>query len=109
MQRAVRMFPQLLYIAPTCFGGCRNAVIKELQTRCGGRLSPLRDDTQVAARLRISSTPMHPLVAGCAGAAAASLVLTPAVIRLAHARAWIAKPRADRWSQHPTALMGGIA
>jgi UDP-GlcNAc:undecaprenyl-phosphate GlcNAc-1-phosphate transferase len=46
-------------------------------------------------------------------AGVASLLLmplvTPAVMRLAWRRGWIAKPRADRWSQRPTALMGGIA
>lgn len=51
----------------------------------------------------------HPLVVGCAAAAGASLALTPAVIALARARGWMAQPRADRWSQRPTALMGGIA
>src|SRR5437764_6383459 len=49
------------------------------------------------------------LVVGCAAAAGASLALTPVVIRLARARGWIAQPRADRWSQRPTALMGGTA
>ncbi len=38
-----------------------------------------------------------------------TLLATPAVIRLAHRRQWVAKPRADRWHEKPTALMGGIA
>ena len=37
------------------------------------------------------------------------LVSTPLVSRLAHARDWVAYPRADRWHGRPTALMGGIA
>ena len=36
-------------------------------------------------------------------------LLTPAVIRLAHKRGWVAAPRKDRWHERPTALMGGIA
>ncbi len=38
-----------------------------------------------------------------------TLLATPAVIRLAHHRQWVAKPREDRWHEKPTALMGGIA
>jgi UDP-GlcNAc:undecaprenyl-phosphate GlcNAc-1-phosphate transferase len=34
---------------------------------------------------------------------------TPAVIRLAHRRQWVAHPKADRWHRQPTALMGGMA
>lgn len=37
------------------------------------------------------------------------LALTPAVIRLAHRKKWIALPKKDRWHEKPTALMGGIA
>jgi UDP-GlcNAc:undecaprenyl-phosphate GlcNAc-1-phosphate transferase len=37
-----------------------------------------------------------------------SLLLTPAVIKLANLRGWIVTPRADRWHTKPTALMGGI-
>lgn len=38
-----------------------------------------------------------------------TLLLTPAVIRLAHRKKWIAIPKKDRWHAKPTALMGGIA
>lgn len=38
-----------------------------------------------------------------------ALVVTPLVIRWAHRRGWIAQPRADRWHERPTALMGGVA
>lgn len=38
-----------------------------------------------------------------------TLLLTPLVIRLAHRKNWIAQPKADRWHEKPTALMGGIA
>ncbi|MEZ4699368.1 MAG: hypothetical protein R2834_03475 [Rhodothermales bacterium] len=38
-----------------------------------------------------------------------TILATPAVIRLAHARKWVAQPKADRWHEKPTALMGGIA
>jgi UDP-GlcNAc:undecaprenyl-phosphate GlcNAc-1-phosphate transferase len=44
-----------------------------------------------------------------AAALAATALLTPVVIALARARGWISQPRPDRWSQRPTALMGGIA
>ena len=37
-----------------------------------------------------------------------TLGVTPLVIRLARARAWIARSSADRWHSTPTALMGGI-
>lgn len=37
------------------------------------------------------------------------LLLTPAVIRLAHKMDWLAHPSGDRWHETPTALMGGIA
>lgn len=36
-------------------------------------------------------------------------VATPIVIRLAHKFDWLAHPKADRWHEKPTALMGGIA
>src|SRR5262245_38169280 len=51
----------------------------------------------------------HALAAGCLTAAGASAVLTPAVIALARRRGWVDRPRPDRWSQRPTALMGGTA
>jgi UDP-GlcNAc:undecaprenyl-phosphate GlcNAc-1-phosphate transferase len=37
------------------------------------------------------------------------LLVTPLVIKLAHAKNWIVAPRTDRWHKKPTALMGGIA
>lgn len=40
---------------------------------------------------------------------AVGLVLTPLVILAARRTGLVAKPRADRWSRRPTALMGGIA
>ncbi len=40
---------------------------------------------------------------------AVGLVLTPLVIAAARGTGLVAKPRADRWSSRPTALMGGIA
>ena len=39
----------------------------------------------------------------------AALLLTPLVIRLAGRMGWVAHPKADRWHEQPTALMGGIA
>ena len=36
-------------------------------------------------------------------------LLTQAMILLAHRRGWVAKPKADRWHQKPTALFGGVA
>ncbi len=44
-----------------------------------------------------------------AGVFALSLVLTRGMITIAHARGWVVKPKADRWSQTPTALYGGVA
>src|SRR5437899_2270108 len=38
-----------------------------------------------------------------------ALLITPAVRALARSLGLIAHPTADRWHQHPTALMGGIA
>ena len=38
-----------------------------------------------------------------------SLLLTQGVIGLAQKRGWVAKPKADRWHQKPTALFGGVA
>ena len=38
-----------------------------------------------------------------------SIVLTRGMISLAHERGWVVKPKADRWSQTPTALYGGVA
>ncbi|HEX8118540.1 MAG TPA: MraY family glycosyltransferase, partial [Pyrinomonadaceae bacterium] len=38
-----------------------------------------------------------------------SLALTPAVRAFARRRGVVAKPRGDRWSKRPTAMMGGVA
>jgi UDP-GlcNAc:undecaprenyl-phosphate GlcNAc-1-phosphate transferase len=38
-----------------------------------------------------------------------SVAATPIVIRVAHAKGLLAKPRADRWHSRPTALFGGVA
>jgi UDP-GlcNAc:undecaprenyl-phosphate GlcNAc-1-phosphate transferase len=38
-----------------------------------------------------------------------SIVLTRSMITLAQRREWVNKPKADRWSQTPTALYGGVA
>ncbi len=46
---------------------------------------------------------------GFAASLGVTALLTPLVISLARARGWVARPRADRWSPRPTALMGGIA
>lgn len=40
---------------------------------------------------------------------ALSATLTPLVRSVAIRKAWVAKPRSDRWHKKPTALMGGIA
>jgi UDP-GlcNAc:undecaprenyl-phosphate GlcNAc-1-phosphate transferase len=40
---------------------------------------------------------------------ASSLALTQGMIYLGHRRGWVDKPKADRWSQTPTALYGGVA
>ena len=50
----------------------------------------------------------HPWAGGVL-ALGAALLLTPLVIRLAHRMGWLAHPKADRWHERPTALMGGIA
>src|SRR5215218_4982229 len=42
-------------------------------------------------------------------AALGSIILTPLVIRLAWRLGAVARPRADRWHQQPTALLGGVA
>src|SRR5262249_6674500 len=42
-------------------------------------------------------------------ALAAATLISPALITLAHRLGWVEQPRPDRWSQRPTALMGGIA
>jgi UDP-GlcNAc:undecaprenyl-phosphate/decaprenyl-phosphate GlcNAc-1-phosphate transferase len=42
-------------------------------------------------------------------AALGSIALTPLVIRLAWRLGAVARPRADRWHQQPTALLGGVA
>lgn len=39
----------------------------------------------------------------------ATVVLTPLVIRAARRFGWVDRPRADRWHESATALMGGIA
>ncbi len=41
-------------------------------------------------------------------ALAGVVALTPLVIRLAHRQGWLAHPKADRWHEEATALMGGI-
>lgn len=38
-----------------------------------------------------------------------SLILTRTLIFLAQKQGWVAKPKADRWHQKPTALYGGVA
>jgi UDP-GlcNAc:undecaprenyl-phosphate GlcNAc-1-phosphate transferase len=53
--------------------------------------------------------PSYPLAAGFITAVVAVAGFTPLVILLANRCGWLAMPRADRWSQRPTALMGGIA
>ncbi|MCS3616556.1 hypothetical protein [Salinibacter ruber] len=54
-----------------------------------------------------------PVTAWAAAAAclsgAATLLLTPAMIKAAHAFDWLDYPQADRWHATPTALMGGVA
>src|SRR6186997_327491 len=52
---------------------------------------------------------IYTLAIGFAVALAAATLITPAVIALAHRLGWVAQPRPDRWSQRPTALMGGMA
>src|SRR5688500_1346011 len=42
------------------------------------------------------------------GSMAAAMVLVPLCKRLAHRLGYVAQPRADRWHQQPTALLGGI-
>ena len=39
---------------------------------------------------------------------ASTVLLMPLVIRLARRMGWVAQPKADRWHERPTALMGGI-
>ena len=48
-------------------------------------------------------------LAPCITAFLICLVMTPIVRRIAIARRWVAKPRADRWHKKTTALFGGIA
>ncbi|HLJ55795.1 MAG TPA: MraY family glycosyltransferase [Chthonomonadaceae bacterium] len=38
-----------------------------------------------------------------------SAALTRGMIALAHARGWVVRPKADRWSKMPTAVFGGVA
>lgn len=45
---------------------------------------------------------------GPAVALLVTLALTPFVIRIAHAKGWVAHPKEDRWHTQPTALMGGV-
>lgn len=52
--------------------------------------------------------PQNPLFAGIT-AFAAAVALTFAVRQIAPRFGWVAKPKADRWHQRPTAMMGGIA
>jgi UDP-GlcNAc:undecaprenyl-phosphate GlcNAc-1-phosphate transferase len=55
---------------------------------------------------------MHSLLGSAIAGVAAfilCLVFTPLTIKLAHKKGWVVKPRADRWHQKTTALMGGIA
>jgi UDP-GlcNAc:undecaprenyl-phosphate GlcNAc-1-phosphate transferase len=49
------------------------------------------------------------LLAGGGAALLCALALTPLVIRVAHRRGWVDRPKADRWHEESTALMGGIA
>ena len=51
---------------------------------------------------------LQPIIAGIV-AIVACLIFTPLVIKLAHKKGWVVKPRSDRWHQKTTALMGGIA
>ncbi|WP_263820326.1 hypothetical protein [Salinibacter sp.] len=61
----------------------------------------------------LSSASHMPVIAWAAAAAclsgAATLLLTPAMIKAAHAFDWVDYPQADRWHATPTALMGGVA
>ncbi|WP_146031927.1 hypothetical protein [Salinibacter ruber] len=54
-----------------------------------------------------------PVIAWAAAAAclsgAATLLLTPAMIKAAYTFDWVDYPQADRWHATPTALMGGVA
>ncbi|WP_259074555.1 hypothetical protein [Salinibacter ruber] len=54
-----------------------------------------------------------PVIAWAAAAAclsgAATLLLTPAMIKAAYTFDWVDYPQADRWHAAPTALMGGVA
>ena len=51
---------------------------------------------------------LQQIIAGIV-AIVACLIFTPLVIKLAHKKGWVVKPRSDRWHQKTTALMGGIA
>jgi len=61
----------------------------------------------------LSNISHTPVIAWAAAAAclsgAATLLLTPAMIKAAHAFDWLDYPQADRWHATPTALMGGVA
>jgi len=61
----------------------------------------------------LSTASYMPVIAWAAAAAclsgAATLLLTPAMIKAAHAFDWLDYPQADRWHATPTALMGGVA
>lgn len=57
--------------------------------------------SQAAMLSRMALAAVVSLVAG--------LVATPVVIAFARRIGFVAKPRPDRWSKHPTALLGGIA
>ena len=69
-------------------------------------------ETGLLAWLVEAGLPASPLALTLVAAAAAvlgMLLYTPLVIRLAHARDWLAHPKSDRWHREPVALMGGIA
>jgi len=51
---------------------------------------------------------LRPMIAGIV-AVVSCLIFTPLIIKLAHKKGWVVKPRSDRWHQKTTALMGGIA
>jgi UDP-GlcNAc:undecaprenyl-phosphate GlcNAc-1-phosphate transferase len=50
-----------------------------------------------------------PLILASLGALLLSLILTPLVRAAAHRLGMVAAPRADRWHERPTAVLGGIA
>jgi UDP-GlcNAc:undecaprenyl-phosphate GlcNAc-1-phosphate transferase len=57
-----------------------------------------------------SGAPVWAALVGGIVALVSAVVLTPLIIRLAHRRGWVSRPRENRWHQRRTvALMGGIA